>query len=201
MKLTSKIAATFAIIALSSSAYAAGIVGGISFNGDYTPQTLLGINVADLNLAEQIAFGTTEVNNINGRTGSFLLLPALNPVTMFTPLKFSPVTVLPVGSLWTSTDGVDTFSFAMSTFTAGSVVINGGVQSITLTGNGTFSYAGPAGLTPTLGTWVGVFSNGNGTFSWASSNAPNVPDGGATLALLGVSFLGLGGVSRLVRRK
>jgi hypothetical protein len=201
MKLTSKIAATFAVLALASTAHAAGINGGISFNGDYTPQTLLGVNVTDLNLAQQIAFGGTAVNSFGGTSGSFTLIPANTAVTMFTPLKFSPVTVLPITPLWTVTDGTDTFTFTMSSFSAGPVVVDGGVQSVKLSGSGMLSYTGPASLTPTMGAWVGTFTNGSSTFSWASSSAANVPDGGATLALLGISFLGLGGVSRLVRRK
>jgi hypothetical protein len=185
MKLTSKIAATFAALALASAVQAAGIVGGISLAGGYTT------NTGNLNTATQFtsftAFST-------GGTGTFAPVVAPTPVTM-NPFTFSPFPVGGVSPLWTVTVGPNTYSFNLSSPIS---VVQPGDNTLELKGTGVMN---ATGFTATPGTWIFTGNQAGGTFSYSSSNAANVPDGGATLALLGVSFLGLGGVSRLVRRK
>lgn len=201
LKLISKTgAALVAAFALTAVANAAPITGGISFFGNYTPQNSASIAVTDLALATQIAFLPTLVGP-GSTSGSFTVISGLTPVTMFTPLVFSPVTP-PATDLWSVTTAPHTFSFDLNSFTVGPVIGTApNAQSVTLQGTGSLSYAGPSSYTTTLGTWTGQFSGGAGTFTWSSSSAANVPDGGASFALLGFGLLGLGGVSRFVRRK
>jgi hypothetical protein len=185
MKLTSKIAATFAVLALSSSAYAAGIVGGISLAGGYT------VNTGNLNTAT--AF-TSFSGFSTGGSGNFSPVVAGTAVTM-TPFSFNPFPGAGVTPLWTVTVGPNTYSFNLS---PPITVVQPGDNTLELKGTGVLNITG---FTATPGIWIFTGNSAGGTFSYSSSNAANVPDGGATLALLGVSFLGLGGVSRLVRRK
>ena len=180
---------------MTITAQAVPITGGISFFGAYTPQDSAAATTPDLADATQIAFGGTVVG-IGGTSGSFSVIPDLNSVTMFTPLVFVPPT-LPGASLWTTTAGGHTFSFDLTTLVVGAV--SGtfpGAQSITMSGNGDVSYAGPSGYEKTAGTWTGTFNAAGGTFSWSSSTGANVPDGGSTLILLGSSIVGLFGIAR-----
>lgn len=185
-----------AALALTSAGNAAFITGGISFFGSYTPQDAASTTVADLALASQIAFGPTAVG-FSGTSGDFTSIPDLSTVTMFTPLVFSPVTLPGVGvDLWNVSGGGDIFSFELTSFSADPVTGTApGAQSLDLMGTGNVSYVGPKGLVTTPGSWTGTFNAGGGTFSWSSSTA-SVPDGGTTLALFGLSLLGLHGARR-----
>lgn len=177
MKLTSKIAAAFAAIALAATtAHAAKIVGVISFDGQAT-----------------INGSNTGVSNFTGVTtgipitGSFTSVAANTPVTIAAPWSFNSG---PIANFWTV--GGFTFNLSSSSiiFQSGQNVLVGGTGMIT--GNG---------FEATPGTWSYSSQSGAGANVRFSASSATVPDGGATLALLGVSFLGLGGVSRLVRRK
>jgi hypothetical protein len=58
-----------------------------------------------------------------------------------------------------------------------------------------------AGYDPTPGTWSfsADSSTGGASFAWSSTaGTKRVPDGGATIALLGASLLGLGAARRFV---
>lgn len=185
MKLPSTIAAAFAAIALASAAQAAGIVGGISLAGGYTT------NTGNLNTAT--AF-TSFTAISTGGTGTFAPVVLGTAVTM-NPFTFSPFPVGGVNPLWTVTVGPTTYSFNLSS-----------PISVTQTGDNTLELKGTGllnatGFTATPGTWIFTGNQAGGTFSYSSSNGANVPDGGTSVALLGLSILGLGGVSRFVRRK
>ncbi len=177
MKLTSKIAATFAVLALASTAQAAKINGVISFDGQ---ATINGTNT-----------GVTTFTGVTSGipiTGSFSAFVAPNtPVTIAAPWLFNSG---PIANFWSV--GGFTFNLSSSSviFQSGFNVLVGGTGMIT--GNG---------FDPTPGTWSYSSQNGAGSNVRFSASSNSVPDGGATLALLGASFLGLGGVSRLVRRK
>ncbi len=186
--------ATGLALAFGSVAQAAFINGGISFFGSYTPQDGAAVPQANLDNATQIAFGSTAVG-FGGTAGAFTVIPDLTPVTMYTPLVFVPPT-LPGSDLWSVTSGAHTFTFALSTLNVGPV--NGtfpGAQSLELSGTGTVSYSGPLSYVDTSGSWRGTFNAGGGTFTWSSSTA-SVPDGGTTVALLGITMLGLHGLRR-----
>jgi hypothetical protein len=53
------------------------------------------------------------------------------------------------------------------------------------------------GFDPTPGTWTVTLTQSGASFAFGSTAAPNVPDGGMTLMLLGSALTGLA----LIRRK
>ena len=182
-------------LGLTAAANAAAIVGGISFAGGFIPQDSASAPVANLTSATQIAFVNPGIT-IGAGSGTFSIIPAFSPVTMATPLVFVPPT-LPGGNLWSVTNGGHTFTFAMTSMTVDPIDLSASpLESMAIHGAGTVSYVGPAGpFTPSNGTWVATFNTGGGTFSWSSS-AASTPDGGTTMALFGVSLLGLGAIRR-----
>jgi hypothetical protein len=174
MKITSKIAATFAVLALASTAQAAKIQGEIGFAGNFasTPTQITFSNVS-------VLYGD---GNYSGTVGQTFLAGG----EFFGPLQTSPLNQ--VQNLWSFDYLGKTYSFQ----TTSAVMSDNGNK---YAGTGTASITG---FEATAGVWE-VTKNIGFTFSAGTKSA--VPDGGATIALLGLSFLGLGGVSRFVRRK
>lgn len=192
MKLTSKIVATMAIIAFTSSAQAVSlqsIVGEINFvgtaalNGPITTAT--GVQTWTGGAAGGLPGAAALIN------GDFSSVSVNTPVTFAAPWLFANATP----SLWQ----VGGFSFDIGS----SLVVRGptipGSSFLAVTGTGFIKKDGFRN-TPGTFSFTTQGPDGESTFSF-SSTVKSVPDGGATLALLGVSFLGLGGVSRLIRRK
>jgi hypothetical protein len=192
MKITSKIAATFAVIAFTSAAQAVvlpGIVGEVNFvgtaalNGPITTAT--GVSTWSGTASGGLPGVAAPIS------GDFLSIALNTPVTFAAPWIFANATP----NLWQ----VGGFSFDIGS----SMVVRGptlpGSSFLAVSGTG---FIKKAGFKDTPGTFSFTTQgpSGESTFSF-SSTVKSVPDGGATLALLGVSFLGLGGVSRLVRRK
>jgi hypothetical protein len=161
------------------------ITGGVSFSGQYTAQLTDGTVTTDLLAATRIAFGNII---ITGATGTFAAngVGFGDSVTMATPLVFDPPT-LPVGPLYT----VESFSFTLT-----SLVETPGteIDSLELRGFGNFTST-ILGLDSTPGTFIATFNTAGGTFSFSASGA-SVPDGGTTVALLGLALLGVAGVHR-----
>lgn len=205
MKLTSKIAAIFAVIALASTAHAAPMMtGGISLGGTYTTDN------EDLSLATKLWIGPADIGNATGTFAAEGL--GFNDPASFAasnPLIFSPIT-LPGGELFNFGDGGDAggdgianrFSFHLLTLAEQGTTTS---TVLTLFGTG-FFLDSTNEYGKTYGTWLATLDReGTGnqaTFGFSSSSTTTrVPDGGSTVALLGLSFLGLGGVSRLLRRK
>ena len=159
-------------------ANAVPINGEISFAGTYTP------NNSDLTVATAIAFGTTITTT---GTGDFAPVPLGTAVTMTSPLVFDPPTV-PVIPFWV----IAAFGFNFDLLTLTEVP---GTTSSTLTLRGTGTVDGPGLLTPSSGEWVATFNTLGTTFSWSSSTA-TIPDGGATVLLLGAALVGIGALRR-----
>jgi hypothetical protein len=179
-------------LGLTAAANAAFINGGISFAGDYTVQNSSSVDVTLLSLGSQIAFVNPGVTTSRG--GNFTIIPAGSPVTMATPLIFVPPTV-PGGNLWSVTDGTDTFTFLLNSMTVDPIE-TGPPEAVRIHGTGDVSYTGPNGpFQTTPGSWVANFSSGGGSFAWSSTTV-STPDGGTTMALFGVSLLGLGAIRR-----
>jgi VPDSG-CTERM motif len=176
MKIASKIATAFAVLAIASTAHAAKISGVISFDGQAT--------INGTNNGVSAFTGVTAGIPI---TGSFSSVAPNTAVTIAAPWFFNSG---PIANFWSV--GGFTFNLSSSSiiFQSGPNVLVGGTGMIT--GNG---------FEPTPGTWSYSSQNGQGANVRFSASSNSVPDGGATLALLGASFLGLGGLSRLVRRK
>jgi hypothetical protein len=196
MKLTSKIGAALALIALASTAHAAKITGTINMGTDS--------NVAGSGVVLADSSGTALVSGVAGAaqvkswvapivtstSGDFLSVANGTAVSFQTPWVFNPSTAYT--PLWSV--GGFTFNLSSSVFS-----FFGPTLSVIGTGK-----LNADGFEETDGVWAFTTqgSAAQGVFSWSSSTeAKGVPDGGTTVAMLGFSFLAVGGISRLVRRK
>jgi hypothetical protein len=108
-------------------------------------------------------------------------------VTMAEPWIFTPST--PTPNLWS----VDGFSYDLTS----SMVVLQNADFLVIQGTGILS---GNGFDPTPGTWsfTSQSPDAGGVFSFSASGGfQGVPEGGTTLALLGVAFIGV----ELVRRR
>ena len=162
------------------------IIGSIDMNGTAT------LNSTLLGSATSVAF-FTGVTVGGSPTGTF----AGTFGSSVTWKGFSwPSSVL-VPTLWTFTFGTTTYSFDLANVSVSS-------QSnsfLNLMGSGTLH---ATGFDDTPGSWSFTISNPGGgphanfDFTFANSQtATGVPDGGTTVALMGIAFVGL----ELLRRK
>ena len=181
------------LLALAAAAQAVPINGTINMLGGSVFANGAGVTTTSLVDARRVQ---TWINpRVLDGSGSYAGLAPGTAVAFTAPWIFSPST--PTPALWS----VGGFTFNLSSSTI--VVQEAGFLGIR--GSGTVTST-TAGLDPTPGTWFfttqGAASD-DSSFSWSSStvSAGRVPDGGATLALLGVSFLGLGGARRFLASK
>jgi hypothetical protein len=143
----------------------------------------------------------TAVNSVDATiltslsTGSYV--GATGPVT-FNGFIFNPSTGSTPLQLWTFDSGVWDYSFELETLT----VKTQNSSFLNITGTGVETITGPGSTyTPTDGTWTFTINNsdpsGAGVSFGFASETSTVPDGGATVALLGSALVGLS----VVRRK
>lgn len=188
-KLTAGILAVGFLI--NGSVMAAAIVGGISFTGNYTandPSSLL--------TSTLITFGEVRTTST---TGDFLTNVGDNELVTTPGILAINAAQIPQANtpIWDVKD----FSLVLDTL----VEQFNTKDSLVLYGTGTIT--GPSGFDATPGDWTATFnragSRSYATFSFsASSAAQNVPDGSASIALLGISLLGIEGIRRkLIFRK
>ena len=181
MKLVSKIgAALFAALVLSSTASAVRINGTIGFTGGAS------LNNADLSLATQVVeWDTTKVSVIH--TGDFSGIVTGTDVILWKPWNLD--TAAPgITNFWKVGD----FSFDLTSSTR--YYDPAGLGFLAASGYG---WIKKAGFENTEGTWSFSTQNpGAGNLFTFSASGAAVPDGGATVALLGVSLLGLHGLRR-----
>ncbi len=183
------------VAGLASSASAAYIVGDISF-GSAKNVALTGGVESDFSDATGLDF-TAGVNAvISNATGDFaqeLTASLFGPfaVATFNDFTFSPV---PLGGapIWTVQSG--NFSFDLT-----SVSVTRASNGLLLSGLGVVSST-IAGLDDTPGAFNFSLQgqNGSANFSW-SSDVSAIPEGGAAIALLGLSLLGLEGARRRMK--
>ena len=163
---------------LSHEASAIPIVGEISFAGSYT------INNSNLALATQFnSFTGVTVSALP--TGDYAGLAGTG-VNM-TAFTFDPFPVGGVVPLWSLV--------AQPGTTFDLLAINVAFESPTallLTGTG---IAHKAGRDNTPGTWILSANTLGSTFSFSSTYS-SVPDGGTTVALLGMALVGVEGLRR-----
>jgi hypothetical protein len=161
----------------SEQAQAIPITGDLGFSGATT------FNTNSLATAKQVnswfaLVGTT--------SESFVGVPIFSPVTLAAQWIFNPSTATP--GLWS----VGGFSFDLDTAT----IVTQNIHLLSITGTGTLN---GAGFDPTPGTWAfsaqssGGINQASFTFSADTTAAP---DGGMTVALLGIAFVGLEGLRR-----
>ena len=184
MKTTATLRFALVSFILAGAATAAPITGSInisSFN-----DSSFSFNT----VANTVTFGAGNNALVTNASGSYtgLLLATIH----YNNFTYSPLSV--VNPLWATTSGAPISSFDLTSISF--IDENPGV-SLTLTGLG---IAKVAGFDNTVGSWSFTATQNGATFGWDSINspAPRVPDGGATLALLGVSILGLGGMRRFL---
>jgi hypothetical protein len=151
------------------------INGSIGLSGLYT------VDNPDLTAAKEITFGTTVAV---GGVGDFSSILDFTPVAMATKLTFDPLFTVTSNPLWS----VGGFGFTLTSL----AVTDQQTNSLSLSGAGTVTNTS---FNPTPGTWVATFNTAGSSFTWSSSS--NVPDGGATLSMFGLSLLGL----RIARKK
>ena len=188
MKITSTTAAAFAVLALASTVHANSIVGQIDFVG---APVLDGTNLG--NATRVTSWGTVRATQATGSFAPVVTvfeLGVADVATMATPWFFNSGSVTP---LWS----IAGFSFDL---TSSAKNPTSTANFLDVSGSG-FMFGN--NFTRTAGTWTFNITNAanSSVFSFQSSTAARVPDGGTTVALLGLSFLGLGGISRFVRRK
>jgi hypothetical protein len=188
MKNLSKAILTIVAVGLLSSglfcqqAQATPITGNITFGGVVT------LDSTSLAAATQVS--TWDLSIVLSDSGDFaLFIPPLSNVTMAAPWIFNPST--PTIPLWS----VNGFTFNLTS----STIVTQTNFFLNVTGVGTLS--GP-GFTTTPGTWSFTISNALGqpssTFGFESDTAAGlVPEGGATVALLGLALAGV----EVLRRK
>ncbi|MES2925083.1 MAG: VPDSG-CTERM sorting domain-containing protein [Verrucomicrobiota bacterium] len=185
MKTTPGIRILLTSLLVAGAANAAPITGTInisSFNDD-TFNVNYGTNT--------VTFQAGNNALVTNTTGSYTGL--LGATVHYNTFVYSPF-VGPINPLWVTTSLAPLSSFSLTSIT---LVDELPGVSLTLTGLG---IASVFGFEDTVGSWSFTATQNGSSFGWDSINspAPRVPDGGATLALLGVSVLGLGGMRRFL---
>ena len=176
-----KLGILLATLALAASSYAAQITGAITVAGGATLDGPIGTANAV----------TTWVNpTVESRSGDFMAFTAVGQsVTMTQPWVFDPST--PLNNLWSV--GGFTFNLASSTIAAQTSSFLAIEGQGTIVGNSFTATPGIWRFTTQAPSAMGVFS-----FSASTEAMPSpVPDGGATVTLLGLSLAGLA----VLRRK
>lgn len=191
MKLLKSLSA-LAMLALSSSAFAAPfITGSISFFGT-TSVTLTG-GSGDIASATGVTFNGGGSDAVVG-TGALGQYSSVTPFT--TPVDFNNFTFAPLVSgtqLWSFVFGGNTYSFDMLTASVSRTPATGTPPSgnISLTGTGEAKITGFAN---TSGTWSLSISQTDTLFTFSSTAGAvgrQVP-APAVLALLGLGLIGVG---------
>ena len=178
------VACTAMMLCLAFSVRAAQITGDITLSGAYT------INGGNLGIAT--AFNGFTGVRVADATGSFTGTDG-DIVRTMRGFGFKPAN-LPTSTTWSLTAGLTKFDFELTSLTIGLE----GKTLLELSGTGIVQ---GTGFTDTAATWTFTANNGRGELTIdpppldPGQNA--VPDGGATVLLLGIALSGLG----LIRRK
>ena len=189
MKIVPGIRIILASLLLAGAASAVPIAGSISIVSFLDPAFSFDLT------ANTVTFGVGANAIVSNRSGSYALaIPVLIPTV---GVHYNSFTYSPLGGsispIWATTApnlGLASFDLSSISF----IDENPGI-GLALRGDG---MAKLAGYDDTRGTWSFTATQNGTVFGWDSINSTRVPDGGATLALLGMSVLGLGGVRRFL---
>ena len=181
----------FVALGMALSAHAANITGGISMAGGP-----ISTDTVDLSTANAITgFGTVVTTTTSG---TYAPVAPGTVITTTTGFQFDPsFSPSPTVNVWRFVSGGLTYSFdltSIDTFSQGTMA--NGTKFLDIAGIGTLHVTG---FTDTTGNYI-LTANQAGqpvTFSFSASNGALVPDGGMTIAMLGMALTGLG----LIRRK
>jgi hypothetical protein len=194
--LSLKIAGTGIVLALAGFAQSLHAVptpisGNISFSGTSTMDSTSFVTATRFTSFEDVFVGSASAlsGDYAGTSGA--------SVTMAPFIWDPPSASTPLNPLWSFESGGNTYSFELSVLHQDFASPTG----LLLSGQGTAFITGP-GLDKmaTAGHWsfsAQTLDLASFTFSSTTRVPTQVPDGGATAALLGASILGLG----LIRRK
>ena len=173
-------------LGLAATVQAVQITGTVRMSGDVTLDTT---SLATANNATAFAAVTV----VGSPTGSFA--GTGGAVVTWKPFGWNPSTA-PVPTLWTYISGL-TYSFDLGTITG---FTRTDATLLFVQGTGTVRITG---FDPTAANWTFTITDssagtaGDFVFGFADSNTAVVPDGGATVMLLGAALSGLA----LIRRK
>jgi hypothetical protein len=172
---------------LATSAFTSQQAQGTMINGAITFAGGAVYDTTSLATATRVnTFSDVTVMSRDGDFSSFVNVG--DSVTMGTPYIFMPST--PTPGLWS----VGGFTYDLAT----STVVLQNADFLVITGTGTVS---GNGFDPTPGIWnfTSQSPDANGVFSFSASNGSTggVPDGGTTVALLGIGLFGV----EMLRRK
>jgi hypothetical protein len=178
----------------ASEAQAISIVGEVHFTGsavltgaDATPGGATGIDFSNpIDVMEEVSFD--DYGGLSDTT-----------TADFTDLTFGAVGTtgaLPMSLLWTFDDGGLTYEFWLTSVTTNGVIGGGSTIARVVGGQGLARIYGPGSdFDDTDGFWQ-VSTSGRGSTISFSSYAEAVPDGGTTMALLGLALIGLDAARR-----
>ena len=179
MKLLKLALAVLAAALVTSGAQAAMVDGAITFAGGAKFDTNSLATATRVTLFKNV--------KVMSEDGDFTgIVSDDDAVTMAVPYIFTPSTATP--ALWS----VDGFTFDLD----GSVVVLQNADFLLISGTGTIT---GNGFDPTPGTWsfTAQSPTADGVFSFSSSDGFRAPDGGSTVALLGLGLTGIW----MIRRK
>ncbi len=183
-KLLKMTVALAAVVGLSASVQAIPISGSIGFDGHYTS------NATGDDMSTATSVNITHIDSVVG-TGDLSGATVANS-TFLTPVGVNANQVnLPTETLWTTDSG--TYWFVIGTESQSLSGVGNSV--LTLFGTGTLKDGTPAD--DASGTWNLSFTASGASFKWSSTTSSNIPDGGATVILLGAALSAMG----LLRRK
>lgn len=189
-KKTLAIAGAIGATTITFAAQAVPITGSISMDGLANLATANGSS-ASIGTATEVVFVPGYVY-VGASSQDFATVPFGTIVNMASPWVFSPSTAL--SSLW-SVGGTDGFTF---TFDAASETFTQSADFLNIIGVGTISSSNP-NLDSTSFDWSITFdtppSGGPVQFNFSAytiaTEGQGVPDGGLTVALLGLSLAGV----------
>jgi hypothetical protein len=167
--------ATAVVMGLSIVAQANPIVGSIGFTGT---DSQTGGTQGDLSTATSMKIVTINIPN-----GTGVLAGPYTSYGFTSPIGVNGNAPSLVGaSLWNVVISGVTYDLLVTSSTQ--VFTSAG--QLNLTGSGTLQDGNS--LDDTLGTWNLQFAVSGSSFTWGSTSANNIPDGGATVMLLGAAL-------------
>jgi hypothetical protein len=171
-------------LALGATAQAAPIAGGINIGALSTVSVNKTLNT--------VVFSPGALPGVNAlvsySSGDLALLAPALTFGSYKNFSYSPLVV--VNPIWTFA----AVSFDLTQVTS----IDESGSGLVLAGTG---FLKAAGYDDTLGKWSFSADSSGGSFSWSSTATAPVPDGGTSMGLLGLSLLGLAGISNKLRKK
>jgi hypothetical protein len=171
------------MVGFATTAHAASITGGINIGALST------VSLDKVNNTVAFTPDASQVNAIvSSSTGSLAVLAPAFTLGSYKDFNYSPLSV--ANPIWTF--GGVSFDLTQVTF------INELGPGLVLGGTGILK---AGGYDDTLGSWSFSADTSGGSFSWSSTATAQVPDGGTSMSLFGLSLLGLAGVAKKLRRK